>query len=131
MTSQISIYFTLSDALFFQGARLRAKSEKLASGEDADDDSDEEDIEEELGYISPLDDVNPYTAFKQSLTGKLLACPRLGRFSSYSNIFSLPVFQMRNPAGYQAATTALNVDEQTLLMEIMRIADQPTPLAAI
>ncbi|GAW02680.1 nonsense-mediated mrna decay protein [Lentinula edodes] len=97
------------EMLASEGARLRAKSEKLASGEDADDDSDEEEIEEELGYISPLDDVNPYTAFKQSLT----------------------VFQMRNPAGYQAATTALNVDEQTLLMEIMRIADQPTPLAAI
>lgn len=34
-------------------------------------------------------------------------------------------FQMRNPAGYQAATTALSVDEQTLLMEVMRIADEP------
>ncbi|KAJ3711727.1 armadillo-type protein [Lentinula raphanica] len=93
------------EMLASEGARLRAKSEKLAAGEDADDDSDDETIEEELGYISPLDDVNPYTVFKQSLTA----------------------FQMRNPAGYQAATTALNVEEQTLLMEVMRIADEPAP----
>ncbi|KAE9407355.1 ARM repeat-containing protein [Gymnopus androsaceus JB14] len=84
------------EMLASEGARLRAKSEKLAAGDDDDDESEEEDIEEELGYISPLDSVNPYDAF-----------------------------QMRNPAGYQAATTALSVDEQTLLMEVMRIADEP------
>jgi hypothetical protein len=32
-------------------------------------DSEEEKIEEELGYISPLDNANPYTSFKQALTG--------------------------------------------------------------
>ncbi|KAF9065181.1 armadillo-type protein [Rhodocollybia butyracea] len=95
------------EMLASEGARLRAKSEKLASGDDVDDESEESDIEEELGYISPLDSVNPYAAFKQSLTA----------------------FQMRNPAGYQAATTALNVEEQTLLMEVMRLADEP-PVAA-
>jgi len=31
-------------------------------------DSEEEKIEEELGYISPLDNANPYTSFKQALT---------------------------------------------------------------
>ena len=34
---------------------------------------------------------------------------------------------MQNPAGYQAATTALDVEQQTLLMEIMRIAEQEQP----
>ena len=36
--------------------------------------SDEEEIEEELGFISPLDTVNPYMTFKQALTGM---CPLL------------------------------------------------------
>jgi hypothetical protein len=31
---------------------------------------------------------------------------------------------------YQAATTALNVEQQTLLMEIMRIADEAAAAAA-
>ncbi|THU92451.1 ARM repeat-containing protein [Dendrothele bispora CBS 962.96] len=86
-----------------EGARLREKSEKLEAGEDIDSDSDDEEIEEELGYISPLDNVNPYSSFKQALTA----------------------FQMRNGPGYQAATTALDVEQQTLLMEVMRLADQP------
>lgn len=85
-----------------EGARLREKAEKPADDED-DEDSEDEDIEEELGYISPLDNVNPYVSFKQALTA----------------------FQMRNPQSYQAATTAFSVDQQTLLMEVMRLADVP------
>ena len=55
-----------------EGARLRAKSEKEASGEDVSDDEsdDEEEIAEELGYISPLDTVNPYVTFKHALTSE-------------------------------------------------------------
>ena len=37
--------------------------------EDEDDES-EDDIDEELGYISPLENVNPYVSFKQALTSK-------------------------------------------------------------
>ncbi|KIK50545.1 hypothetical protein GYMLUDRAFT_266124 [Collybiopsis luxurians FD-317 M1] len=96
-----------------EGARLRAKSEKLAAGDggegdDDDDESEDEDLEEELGYISPLDTVNAYMAFKNSLT----------------------VFQMRNPSGYQMATTSLTVEEQTFLMDVMRLAEQP-PAATV
>ncbi|KAK7462279.1 Nonsense-mediated mRNA decay protein 5 [Stygiomarasmius scandens] len=90
-----------------EGARLREKSEKLEAGEDVDSDSDDDEIEEELGYISPLDNVNPYVSFKQALTA----------------------FQMRNAPGYQAATTSLSVEQQTLLMEVMRMADQPAESA--
>lgn len=36
--------------------------------EESDDEVDSE-IEEELGYLSPLDLVNPYATFKQALTG--------------------------------------------------------------
>ena len=58
-----------------QGARLREKSLKQEAGGDAsdysDDDDDESDIAEELGYISPLDTVDPYVTFKQALTGEL------------------------------------------------------------
>lgn len=40
-------------------------------------------------------------------------------------------FQMQNGHIYQAATTALSVEEQTALMEIMRIAEtQSAPIAA-
>jgi importin-7 len=38
--------------------------------------------------------------------------------------------QMKNGHVYQAATTSLNVEQQTLLMEIMRIADTQEPGAS-
>jgi len=34
----------------------------------------------------------------------------------------LTAFQMNNAPGYQAATTSLSVEQQTVLMEVMRIA---------
>jgi hypothetical protein len=37
---------------------------------------------------------------------------------------------MQNSPNYQAATTSLTVEQQTLLMEVMRIADQPEAEAA-
>lgn len=50
-----------------QSARLREKAENKENDEDAfSEESDQ--IEEELGFISPLDTVNPYTSFKQALT---------------------------------------------------------------
>ena len=54
-----------------QGARLREKSENkeaAVGGDEEDDVSEDEDIEEELGYISPLETVDPYLSFKQALT---------------------------------------------------------------
>ncbi|KAJ7274060.1 armadillo-type protein [Mycena rebaudengoi] len=85
-----------------EGARLREKSEKAEVGEE-DSDSDDE-ITEELGYFSALDNVDPYVSFKQALT----------------------TFQMQNVAVYQAATTSLDLEQQTLLMEVMRIGDTQT-----
>ncbi|KAJ7643660.1 armadillo-type protein [Roridomyces roridus] len=84
-----------------EGARLREKSEKAEAGEVDEEEEDEDDIVEELGYISALDNVNPYTSFKQALTA----------------------FQMQNAPAYQAATTSLSIEQQTLLMEVMRIAE--------
>ncbi|KAJ7606560.1 armadillo-type protein [Mycena polygramma] len=85
-----------------EGARLREKSEKAEEGvEDDSDDDDDDEITEELGYFSALDSVNPYASFKQALT----------------------TFQMQNGPMYQAATTSLNLEQQTLLMEVMRIAE--------
>ena len=51
-----------------ESQRLREKSAKQANGEEISDDEEEDDIEEELGYISPLDTVDPYITFKQALT---------------------------------------------------------------
>jgi importin-7 len=39
--------------------------------------SEDSDIEEELGYISPLDTVDPYLAFKQALTSEIYLPLRL------------------------------------------------------
>ncbi|KAK7048757.1 importin N-terminal domain-containing protein [Favolaschia claudopus] len=89
-----------------EGARLREKSEKAEAGEEDSDDEDDE-IPEELGYFSALDNVNPYASFKQALT----------------------TFQMQNAPVYQAATTSLNLEQQTLLMEVMRRAEQPAVAA--
>ncbi|KAF8074028.1 armadillo-type protein [Lyophyllum atratum] len=83
-----------------EGARLREKQDKSIAGEE-ESDSEDEDIEEELGYISALDTVDPYVSFKQALT----------------------TFQLQNGPSYQAATTALTVEQQTLLMEVMRTAE--------
>lgn len=60
-----------------QGARLREKSQKQAAGDTVSESSDDSDIAEELGYISPLENVNPYTTFKQALTGTFLLISRL------------------------------------------------------
>lgn len=55
--------------MFEQGARLRAMNEKREGGYvGSDSSSEEEEIEEELGYFSPLDSVNPYDTFKHALT---------------------------------------------------------------
>jgi len=85
-----------------QSARLRERAEnREGNGEESESDESDE-IEEELGFLSPLDNVNPYTSFKQALTS----------------------FQMQNGLGYQASTTVLDPEQQTLLMEVMRIAEQ-------
>ncbi|KAK7054442.1 Nonsense-mediated mRNA decay protein 5 [Paramarasmius palmivorus] len=91
-----------------EGARLRERSEKLEEGEDVESDDEDDIVAEELGYISPLDNVNLHSSFKQALTS----------------------FQMRNASGYQAATTSLDIEQQTLLMEVMRLADAPADTPA-
>ncbi|KAG9315992.1 armadillo-type protein [Chiua virens] len=88
-----------------ESARLRARSQKMTEeGDDLSEESEESEIEEELGFFSLIDAINPYTTFKHALT----------------------TFQTKNPALYQAATTTLSVDQQTVLMEVMsprRIAE--------
>ena len=81
---------------------------------------DESDIAEELGYISPLDTVDPYVSFKQALTSKqnLIKWPFPGLTHEDAD------FQMKDGNNYQRATTSLSQEEQMLLMEIMRIAEE-------
>ncbi|KAH9969835.1 ARM repeat-containing protein [Russula dissimulans] len=85
-----------------EGQRLREEAERRERDADGGESfsSDEEEIEEELGFISPLDSVDPYVTFKQALSA----------------------LEVNDRTIYQAATTALDVEQQTLLMEIMRIA---------
>ncbi|KAI0688708.1 ARM repeat-containing protein [Cytidiella melzeri] len=91
-----------------EGARLREKSQRQAAvGDEESISSEDSEIEEELGYISPLDIVDPYLAFKQALT----------------------TFQMNDGSSYQKATTSLTPEQQMLLMEVMRIAEERSPQA--
>ncbi|ETW81490.1 hypothetical protein HETIRDRAFT_125032 [Heterobasidion irregulare TC 32-1] len=83
-----------------EGVRLREQSEKEGDNDAASDTSSDSEIDEELGFISPLDTVDPYSVFQQALT----------------------TLQTKNAPMYQAATTSLDVEQQTLLMEVMRIA---------
>lgn len=95
----------IRDVMARETERLQQNAEKLAAGQTdvVDDESlSDEEIEEELGYISPLDSVDPYLAFQSALA----------------------TFQNVNPAGYQAATTSLNMNQQVLLGEVMRLAEQ-------
>lgn len=105
-----------------QGARLRAMNEKREGGyTGSDSSSEEEEIEEELGYFSPLDTVNPYETFKNALTS-----PYHLQSLVWPVLTPLPTdFQHKNPAAYQVATTSLDVEQQTGLIEVMKKADQP------
>lgn len=105
-----------------QGARLRAMNEKREGGYQASDSSsEEEEIEEELGYFSPLDTVNPYETFKNALTSWCCLCSFV-----WSVLTPFPTdFQHKNPTAYQVATTSLGVEQQTALIEVMKKAEQP------
>ncbi|KIM53457.1 hypothetical protein SCLCIDRAFT_1222776 [Scleroderma citrinum Foug A] len=91
------------EMLAAEGARLREMSEKPPVNEDLEesDDSEESEIEEELGFFSMLDAINPYVAFKQALA----TC------------------QSENSDVYLAATTSLTAEQQIVLMEVMTMAD--------
>ncbi|KAF9240262.1 armadillo-type protein [Melanogaster broomeanus] len=90
------------EMLASESARLRARSEETGdAGDDESELSEESDIEEELGFFSLIDAINPYTTFKQALT----------------------TFQTNNSALYQASTTILSVEQQTVLMEVMTTAE--------
>lgn len=103
-----------------EGQRLREKSAKAETGEDFSDDEEEDDIDEELGYISPLDNADPYVSFKQALTSTFSR-----QILSGQPLTSIVVgFQMKNSQGYQLATTSLSPDLQTFLMEVMRLAEE-------
>jgi len=62
--------------------------------------------------------VNPYGSFKQALTSMLFCC-----CLDLDDIERVVIgFQMRNAGLYQSSTSCLNVEQQTMLMEVMRIA---------
>ena len=102
-----------------ESQRLQEKNARQAKGEELSDDDEEEDIEEELGYISPLDNVDPYLTFKQALTSKWYKL--MGKDAA---LILSTAFQMKNGQGYQIATTSLSSEQQTFLMEVMRLADE-------
>jgi hypothetical protein len=98
-----------------EGQRLRMQS----AGQDGDGDGDgdeaesdgadsDDEIEEELGFVSPLEQLDVYVRFRRALAA----------------------LQNSNSQLYLAATTALSVDEQAFLMELMREAETREAAAA-
>jgi len=87
----------------------------------SDSSSEEEEIEEELGYFSPLDTVDPYQTFKTALTSPCHS----GSFALLMLMFFPTDFQHKNPTAYQAATTSLDIEQQTALIEVMKKVDLP------
>jgi len=92
-----------------ESVRLRrAKGSRGTSstGNDDDDDDDisteDEELEEELDVERSIDAVDTYVTFKTALIN----------------------FENANPAPYTTATTALTLEQQTTLMEVMRIAQE-------
>ncbi|EIM81399.1 ARM repeat-containing protein [Stereum hirsutum FP-91666 SS1] len=84
-----------------ENARLKSQGIGSSSAGDDEEDLEDDEIEEELGYLSPLDSVDPYVTFKHALNS----------------------LQAKNGQAYQLATTALDIEQQTLLMEVMRLAE--------
>ncbi|KAF8510510.1 ARM repeat-containing protein [Hysterangium stoloniferum] len=85
-----------------EGVRLRERNDQPATGYEDDDEEEEDDddddwAEDELGYISPIDNVDAYVSFKAAVEA----------------------FQMKNASAYAAATSGLNVEMQTVMMEVM------------
>jgi importin-7 len=54
--------------LSFQSALLREKAENRQANGDADESDEDDEIEEDFRFITPIDTVDPYTSFKQALT---------------------------------------------------------------
>lgn len=76
---------------------MREKSGKrVDDGTAADDEtldsSDDDSVDEELGFETPLDSADPYLAFKRALTGEPSA-PRLIRITLLMLLFSIPSSQ--------------------------------------
>ncbi|KAG2125236.1 hypothetical protein BD769DRAFT_1668960 [Suillus cothurnatus] len=91
--------FAYLEILTKEGARLKEKSEKTESGDDESDISEESEIEEEL-------------EFSVRLTTPTYMVP------------SSKHYRNQNSALYQAATMMLTVERQTVLMEVVTIANQ-------
>lgn len=107
-----------------QSARLRARSEKNADiRDDVSDDSEESEIEEELGFFSLIDAINPYTTFKHALTSAFLIFVSAAVLTCALGI----ALQTKNADLYRAATTVLSVEQQTVLMEVMSLAESQHP----
>lgn len=91
-----------------ESERLRRTRGASSTGDDNDDDDDDdistedEELGEELDVERSIDAVDTYVTFKTALIN----------------------FQNANPALYTAATTALTPEQQTSLMEVMRIAQE-------
>lgn len=118
--SQCSLHHHTGLDIWSKGARLREKQQrKEISDEVSESSEDESDIEEELGYISPLDTVDAYVTFKQALTSALINPSNEGALINLP-----PAFQMKDGNNYQRATTSLSPEQQMLLMDVMRIAEE-------
>ncbi|OJA08044.1 hypothetical protein AZE42_06688 [Rhizopogon vesiculosus] len=82
-------------------AYLEVMVKEVEAGDDESDTFEESEIEEELGFFSLLDAINPYITFKQALQ----------------------TFQNQNNNLYQAVTAMLTIEQQTMLLEVVVMAE--------
>lgn len=94
---------------------------------DAEFDEFDEEIEEELLFESPLDEIDPYVRFSDVFKGNSIKerYRYLGLDPTEPWIFCVSIeLQTANPASYTLLTKDLDQEQQTLIMSIMSTAEQ-------
>jgi hypothetical protein len=92
-----------------QASKTRSAAAAGESGDEDEEDEDEyEDLEEEIYFQSPLDDLDPYVVFREVFTG----------------------LQQHNPASYNELTKATTPEQQEFIMHLLQVAEANAQLAA-
>ncbi|KAG0364031.1 hypothetical protein BGZ54_007909, partial [Gamsiella multidivaricata] len=101
------VYDEGHEYLEYLAQQAAKKSAAKEDGEEEDDDAEEDededdadDLEEEIYFESPLDDLDPYVVFGEVFTG----------------------LQQHNPASYNELTKALTAEQQAYVMHLLQVA---------
>lgn len=102
---------------------LEFLAQTAANQSESEIDEFDDEIEEELLFESPLDEIDPYVRFGEVFKGKLsilfpcLCCQSLNRLHFAG-------LQHGNPASYTLLTKDLDVEQQNFILSIMSTAEE-------